>query len=124
MRWSGRVEVQHHFARAHRQQTVFNHRRIVGELVAAGGLVVGKFQPVQRAGQAQAVIDRAEQEHAAVAGEVPGGELGNDLAGAEVGEEKWLLATVCRARGGEVRLVRAFIQSSSDALPASPFIPR
>ena len=75
----------------------------------------------QRAGQAQAVIDLAEQEHAAVAGEIPGGELGDDLAGTEVLKEQRLVVTVCRARGGEGRSVRAFIHSPSDAFPASPF---
>lgn len=202
-----RVEVQHHFARVlgqsahpHRQQTLFNRCRIVGELVSASGFVVGKLQPVegarrrqgraaeggiesiqpqrielvagrgqeripaqesvvieiivtqrlavkplgqqlrqgvidlaggarvveaagQRAGQAQPVIDLAEQEHAAIAGEIPGREIHHDPAGAEVGKEQRLVATVCRGRGGAARSVRAFVHSLSDPFPASSFDP-
>jgi hypothetical protein len=69
------------------------------------------------------VIDLAEQQHAAVAGEIGGGELGDDLAGTEVLKEQPLVVTVCGARGGGVRSVRAIIHSPSDAFPASPFDP-
>ena len=75
----------------------------------------------QRAGQAQAVIDLTEQEHAAVAGEVAPGKIGDDLAGAEVLKVQRLPGTVCGRSGGGVRLVRAFNHSPSDALPAPPF---
>ena len=74
----------------------------------------------QRAGQNQAVIDLAEQERAAVGGEVAAGEIGDDFAGTEVLKEQRLLGTVCRKSGGGVRSVLAFIHSLSDALPASP----
>ena len=47
------------------------------------------------------MIHLVEQQHAAIAGEIPGGELGDDLAGTQIGKEQRLVATVCRARGGE-----------------------
>ena len=200
-----RSEVQHHCARVfgqaprpQREQTLCNRRRLVRQLVAARGLVVGKFQPVerrgrgqgraaqgwmaavpperielvalrgqqriaapegvviellitqrqpveplgqqlrepmideaggargvetggQRAGQAQAVIDLAEQEHAGGGGEVAPGKIGDDLAGAEVLKEQRLPGTVCGRGGGAGRLVWAFNHSPSAALPAPPF---
>ena len=183
---------------AHRQQTVFDGRRIVRQLVAAGGFVVREFQAVQRArrgqsraakgriepvpaqrielvasrgqegiaaqegvvieilvtqrqpvkplgqklgqrminkagvariaetggqraGQTQAVIDLAQQQHAAVTGEVAGGEVGDDLACPEIGKEQRLVMTDCRRSGGGAGLRWACIHSLSDALPAPLF---
>jgi hypothetical protein len=68
------------------------------------------------------VIDLAEQ-HAAVAGEIHGGELGDDLAEPQIGKEQRLRVTVCRARRGAARSVLAFIHSPSGALPAALFDP-
>ena len=50
----------------------------------------------QRAGQAQAVIDLAEQEHPAVTGEIAGGKLDDDPARPQVGKEQRLIRTDCR----------------------------
>jgi hypothetical protein len=54
----------------------------------------------QRAGQTQAVIDRAEEERAAVAGERAAGAFNDDFAGAEVGKEERFGITVCHAGTG------------------------
>ena len=52
----------------------------------------------QRAGEPQPVIDLAEQEHAAVTGEVAGGKIGDDFARAQTGEKKGLIGTGCHGR--------------------------
>ena len=54
----------------------------------------------QCAGQPQAMIPLAEQERTPVAGKIPGGKVGHDLAGTEVGKEQRLVDTVCRRSGG------------------------
>ena len=69
------------------------------------------------------MIDLTEQKCAAVAGKVAAGKIGGDLAGTEVLKEQRLPGTVWGRSGGGVRLVRAFIHSPSDALPATPFNP-
>jgi len=67
------------------------------------------------------VIDLAQQQHAAVTGEVAGGKVGDDLAGTQVGKEQRLVGTDCRRSGGGSGLRWAFIHSLSDAFPAPPF---
>ena len=51
-------------------------------------------------GEPKAGIDLAQEQRAAITGEVTAGEIGHDLAAAEVGKEQRLSRTDCRARCG------------------------
>jgi hypothetical protein len=62
---------------------------------------------------AQAVIDLAQQQRAAVGGESAAGEIGYDSARTEVLKKQGLVLTVCRRRSGVVhfhlaQLIQAF----------------
>ena len=48
----------------------------------------------------QAAVHGAEQERAAVGGEVAAGEIGDDLPATEGFKVEWQLGTGCRGRGG------------------------
>ena len=69
------------------------------------GITVARVAPIrerlrQRARQSQTVIYLAQEQGAAVAGEIAAGKISDDLAGAEVLKEQRLVITVCLRNGG------------------------
>ena len=72
----------------------------------------------QGAGDAQPVIDLAEQPHAAVAGAVAGGKIGDDFAGAQVSEKQGLFGTVCPAGAASQNSAKPLATRASNTLPA------
>ena len=73
----------------------FMHGVVAITLVALIGKGFGEL-----GGEAEAGIDLAEQQRATVAGEVAAGEIGQDLAAAQVSKEERLSRTDSLARGG------------------------
>ena len=68
-------------------------------------ITVARVAPIrerlrQRARQSQTVIYLAQEQGAAVAGEIAAGKISDDLAGAEVLKEQRLVITVCLRNGG------------------------
>ena len=77
----------------------------LGEQVFERVIAIARVAPVgerlgQRAGQSPAAIQLAQEQRAAVAGEVAAGKIGDDLAGAEVLKKQRLVVTVCSRNGG------------------------
>jgi hypothetical protein len=77
----------------------------LGKQLGQPVVAVARVTPVgegfrQRARQAEAAINLAQQQRAAVAGEVAAGKISDDLAGAEVLKEQRLMVTVCLRNGG------------------------
>ena len=77
----------------------------LGEQFGQPVIAVARVAPVgeglrQQAGHAQAVIDLAQEQRAAVAGKVAAGKIGDDLAVAEGLKEERLVVTVCPRNGG------------------------
>ena len=75
----------------------------------------------QRAGNAQPVIDLAEQQHAAVAGKIAGGKIGDHFAGAQVGEKQGLFGTVCHAGSAGQYRAKPLVKRPSNTLSAGFF---
>jgi len=77
----------------------------LGEQLGERVIAVARVAPVgeglgQRAGQSQAAIQLAQEQRAAVAGEIAAGEIGDALAGPEVLKKQRLVVTVCLRNGG------------------------
>ena len=72
------------------RESVVDQTRIAPVAEAAG----------QLAGQSQAAVHLAQQEHPAVAGERAAGKIGHDFARAQVVKEQRLALTVCRTSSG------------------------
>ena len=83
------------------RQTVASLREHFGERVSTVARVAPIRESVcQRARQSQAVIHLAQEQGAAVAGEMAAGKTGDDRAGAELLKEQRLVVTVCLRKGG------------------------
>ena len=75
----------------------------------------------QGAGDAQPVIDLAEQQHAAIAGEVAGGKIGAHFAGAQVRKKQWLFGPVCHAESAGQYRAKPLLERPPNTLLAGGF---